>query len=157
LFAEDTWPMKVGREACLVVLDRGRYTGAVLQELQVDQSESPLRDASIAYLLSLIGQPRAKFFAGRALQTLEPTAFDRDLTILLSGRCGQWITGVQAGIASLDDQEVNSLTTLVSSESVRSMLSSLHTHVLTTGTKESMWYLSTNKVLETTLHEIILR
>lgn len=159
LFAEETWPMKVGREACLVALDRGKYAGAVLGELQSDQEERPLRDASVAYLLSLIGQPAAKMFAERALGTLEPTTFDKDLNTLLSGRCGQWITGVQNGITSLSEQELESLTRSIKSESIKTALKTLHQDKAATNTNTdgSIHYRATQPLLRVKLNDILSR
>lgn len=162
LFAEETWPMKVGREACLVALDRGKYAGAVLGELHRDQEERPLRDASVAYLLSLIGQPAAKMFAERAIVTLEPKTFDKDLNTLFSGRCGQWVTSVQNAVTSLTDQELEAITGSIQSEPIKAALKTLHQNApsvngATTNAEGSIHYRATHQLLRNKLTEILSR
>ncbi len=98
LFAEGTWPMQISREACLVMVQRGQYTNDVLSDLARDPSASPLRDSCLAALLSLMNHPASKPFAARAIESLEPVAFDRDLQLLLSGPTGQWFHRVMKGV-----------------------------------------------------------
>jgi hypothetical protein len=154
LFAEGTWPMAVSREACLVALDRGRYAGEVVQELQNDQTEAPLRDASVAFLLSMIGQPQANAFANRALLTMDHEAFDRDKQILLRGSFGQWIAGLVKAVGSLDEQERDALTKRMASERARATFLLLHAQAQADATNQRLWYEATHQSLEAKLREI---
>ncbi len=98
LFAEGTWPMQISREACLVMVQRGLYANDVLSDLAREPAASPLRDSSLAGLLSVMKHPGAKHFAARAMESLEPDAFDRDLKLLLSGPAGKWFQAVMKGV-----------------------------------------------------------
>jgi hypothetical protein len=110
VFAEGTWPMSVTREACLVMVDRGKHTGDVLKELQAESSNGPLCDASIAYLLSLIHQqPIASTFAKRSLDEFTPERFRSDVETLMSGPSGQWMAKVKGACESLSAEEIESL------------------------------------------------
>lgn len=155
LFAEGTWPMSVLREACLVMVERGKHSGSVLKELQADDSNGPLCDASIAYLLSLAKQPVASKFAHRSLERLNPASFQSDREVLMSGPSGQWMASVVAACESLSDEEIESLQAIGLSHQVVSALYAMRKHV---GAGEGgYWYDVAKNGLEGVLGGIIQR
>ena len=157
LFAEGTWPMQISREACLVMVQRGLYTNDVLSDLARDPSASPLRDSSLAALLSLMKHPAAKPFAARAMESLESVAFDRDLQLLLSGPTGQWFRGVMKGVGELTDEEFATLVVYVKSDETKEFLSALHAHAKTDGGAAAVWYQATHERLQRQLQSILQR
>lgn len=154
LFAEGTWPMKVAREACLVAVQRGRHTNKVLKELKNDASTGPLCDASVACLLSLVGQPLAPSFATRSLGNLEPEKFDRDMNVLLSGPSGKWIARIVNGIASMSDSEIMALGKLFKGDRLGNALKVIQIHAKPPVANESLWYQAAHVSLEAKLREI---
>ncbi len=157
LFAEGTWPMQISREACLVLVQRGHYTNDVLSDLARDPSASPLRDSCLAALLSLMNHPAAKPFAARAIETLEPASFDRDLQLLLSGPTGQWFRRVMKGVGELTDEEFVSLLEYVDSNESKEFLTALHGHAKSDGSAGAVWYQATHERLQRQLQSILQR
>lgn len=157
LFAEESWPIKVGREACLVAIQRGKHTSKVLQELDEDPSDGPLRDASVAYLLSFTSHPSVSSFATRALNNMDAAKFDQDMLILLSGPCGRWIAGMMNGIASLSVEEAGALASLTKNDQVKAQWMALHTFIVAPRDEQSLWYQATHESLQDMLHGLIRR
>ncbi len=157
LFAEGSWPMQLGREACLVLLQRGQFTGEVLNELALDQSASPLRDSCLAALLMMVNQTAAKHFANRALQTLEPEGFDRDLQQLLSGTAGKWFTGLMEGFGQLSTEEFESLLMYAELVEAKDQVTMLYRYASTNSAEASAWYQATHETLQSQLQNILRR
>ena len=157
LFAEGTWPMQISREACLVMVQRGQFTNDVLSDLARDPSASPLRDSSLAALLSIMKHPAAKHFAVRAMSSLEPATFERDLQLLLSGPTGHWFRGVMKGVGELTDEEFANLVEYVKSNETRAFLATLHTHAKSDNGAGAVWYEATHESLQRQLQSILQR
>ncbi len=155
LFAEGTWPMSVLREACLVMVERGKYSGGVLKELQADDSNGPLCDASVAYLLSLAQQPIASTFAQRSLERLNPASLQSDLEVLVSGPSGRWMASLVAACESLSDKEIESLRAIGLSHQIVAGLYAIQGQ--SDGGDESYWYDVAKTGLEGVLSGIVQR
>lgn len=157
LFAEGTWPIQISREACLVMVQRGQYTNDVLSDLARDPSACPLRDSCLATLLSQMNHPAAKLFAARAMESLEPMAFDRDLQLLLSGPAGQWFRGVMKGVGELTDEEFATLVEYVKSNETKEVLMAIHAHAKADNGAGVVWYQATHERLQQQLQSILRR
>jgi hypothetical protein len=67
----------------------------------------------------------------------------------------KWITGIQNGIASLNDQELESLTSSIKSPSINSAIKTLHQNAASTEGEEGKLYSATHELLRAKLGEII--
>jgi len=97
--------MQLAREVCLVLLDRGHYTGQVIKQLLQDPDCGPLCYAAVAALLKKAGHPASSAVAQRGLGRLSAELFDRDVSILLRGTSGDWLREMIAAVASLTHAE----------------------------------------------------
>ncbi len=139
------------------MVQRGLYANDVLSDLAREPAASPLRDSSLAGLLSVMKHPGAKHFAARAMESLEPDAFDRDLKLLLSGPAGKWFQAVMKGVGELSDEEFESLTVYVKSEETKNFLSSMHGLAKSNDGVAGIWYQATHESLQRQLQSILQR
>ncbi len=123
---ENQWPMQVTREACLVLLDRGKYAGKVIQQLQQNPECGPLCHATIAALLAKINHPAATASAQHGLQQLTPQNFASDLAVLLRGESGVWLSEAVAAIGSLAPTERDAIATRISTPLLREFFLQAH-------------------------------
>ncbi len=148
IFAENSWPVTVSREASLVMLGRSKYTLGVVKELQADESSGPLRDAAIAYLLGIDNHPDARWFAIRSHNNLTPEKFDADMDVLLQGPVGQWLSGLIDSAATLTPAEIESIGRVTKSDAVVKALETIRIHATTPAESGSVWYEATHARLD---------
>ncbi|WP_146522637.1 BamA/TamA family outer membrane protein [Stieleria varia] len=141
LLPESGWPMKVTREACLTAMRRNKYSGMVLKELLLDENNGPLCHASVAGLLSLIGQDSRKAFAARGLLALSPELFATDYEALTGVIQHELFIKTIRSVQTLSHVELQAVKGAVKNDTLSQLLDFAALHPLeSTDDEVDFWY-----------------
>ena len=151
----DGWPMTVTREACLIAMGRGKYSGQVLQKLIEDPDTGPLCHASVAYLLSLINQDMRKNFATRGLMVMTPEHFAKDYELVTAMISNDLVMRTIASVQTLNDQELEAIIATVEYEPIKNILRLANLHPLDkTRDQSDFWFRISRSKLEPWLQKM---
>ncbi len=143
--ADDGWPMKLTREACLVVVGRTKHTGRVMQELLADQQPGPLCYGLMAYGLCYVNRNTAKIFADRALRKMNPEAFHGDLQALTAATNSDLVTRTLTSVKTLNDDELSAIIGLSTRPWFAEFVRLAHSHPIGESERSTseFWYRAT--------------
>lgn len=146
---DEGWPLKVTREACLIAMGRGKYSGAVLKELMEDPNAGPLCHASVAYLLGLLGQDHRKAFAARGLSVMTAEHFANDYELLCALTHHDLVMKTIQSIQCLNEEELEAMLSFIPNESIANVLRLAAIHPLDeTRSQSDYWFEISREKLE---------
>lgn len=155
ILPEEGWPIKVTREACLIAMGEGKYSGKVLQEMIEDPNSGPLCHATVAYLLGLIGQNHRKTFAARGLSVLNPDQFASDYELLTALTHNDLVMKTIRSVQSLNEQELDAVLAAINNESIGNIVRLAAIHPLDKKRDQSdFWYQITRAKLQPWLEQM---